>query len=492
MLCYHFMMEWKFYGRQTELEKLKAILGRERWFFAKITGRRRIGKTRLIQQALLETGHRSVFYLQIPDSAPSGVIAAVRDAAETFHLDPKYQLPTDLISFSKFVSVLVRNNFIVVLDEFQYFNRPKLRDFCSYLQFEVDTISTQPAKATGGLFVLGSIHTEMMAILEDRSAPLYNRITDEVSITHWEISSLLELFREFEIDDPLEILFYWNLFEGVPKFYRDCFEQNVLGANRDEVIRKMFFESSSPLKTEAENWFMKELHGRYDTILKYIARNSGCTHSDLIDHIRSTSQESEEQVGGHLQILQDKYKIIERKLPIFAPTKARKGRYYIADNFLRSWLGALSSPVAAMNFSPLRGLIEQAKQKLQKLEGHGLEKLVALIYEERSRKGLPGFSLSRRIEGFWDRSDIEIDLIAINESEQKIRFGSCKRSGDKVVEAISSLKQCSQKFLRKFPKYKNWNIEYAVIAPKISAEIRPLIAKQNVIPEDFSDLFKGL
>ncbi|MFN8790511.1 MAG: DUF234 domain-containing protein [Bdellovibrionales bacterium] len=332
----------------------------------------------------------------------------------------------------------------------------------------------------------------MMAVLEDRGAPLYNRITDEIHVDHWEMASLLELFREFEIHDPYQVLFYWNLFEGVPKFYRDCFEQDVIRTNRKVVLEKMFFESSSPLRTEADNWFLKELHGRYDTILKYVARNSGCTHSDLLSHLRSISQESDEQVGGHLQILQDKYKIIEKKLPIFSPAKARKGRYYISDNFLRSWLGALAAQVSALNFKPPKTLIELADQKLQALEGYGLEKMVALVYEERSRNGLAGFSLSQKVEGFWDRSNIEIDLVAMNEAEKIIRFGGCKRSDDKLVPSVRSLKECAQKFLKAFPAYNSWKSEFVAIAPSLSTDQRKRLKDLNVIAEDFSDLFSGL
>lgn len=43
---------WSFYGRRTELGQLQAILARRRWFFLQISGRRRIGKTTLIQEAL--------------------------------------------------------------------------------------------------------------------------------------------------------------------------------------------------------------------------------------------------------------------------------------------------------------------------------------------------------------------------------------------------------------------------------------------------------
>lgn len=77
------MTEWKFYGRQEQLAELDRMLGRQRWFFAKVTGRRRIGKTTLIQRAIQDIGsNQPVFYVQVPDSAPAGVISAVNDALE--------------------------------------------------------------------------------------------------------------------------------------------------------------------------------------------------------------------------------------------------------------------------------------------------------------------------------------------------------------------------------------------------------------------------
>jgi AAA+ ATPase superfamily predicted ATPase len=51
-------MAWGFYGRQEELSALKAIMGRQRWFFARIQGRRRIGKTLLIQNGTIGDGAR--------------------------------------------------------------------------------------------------------------------------------------------------------------------------------------------------------------------------------------------------------------------------------------------------------------------------------------------------------------------------------------------------------------------------------------------------
>ncbi len=53
------------------------------------------------------------------------------------------------------------------------------------------------------------------------------------------------------------------------------------------------------------------------------------------------------QIGGYLQTLSDRYRLIESKLPIFAKPTARRRRYYLSDNFLESWLAAIAPSVAA-------------------------------------------------------------------------------------------------------------------------------------------------
>jgi hypothetical protein len=89
----------------------------------------------------------------------------------------------------------------------------------------------------------------MFALLEDRTAPLYNRVTDTINLTHLDIASVLSILADHAEPSPQRLLFLRNLFEGVPKFYRDCFEQNVLAADRQTLLRRIFFESSSPTST---------------------------------------------------------------------------------------------------------------------------------------------------------------------------------------------------------------------------------------------------
>jgi len=484
---------WGFYGRGQERAQLEAILRRKRWFFARITGRRRIGKTTLVQEALRAVGPRDTMYVQIPDSAPAGILSAFADAMDTFDIDvARFPRPTSLLEMAQAIGDMARAGFIVALDEFQYFAREKLHEFTSHLQAVVDALSRDAAAVPGGLFVLGSLHTELVALLDDRSAPLYNRTTDQIELDHLDIASVLAILREHADTSPERLLFLWNLFEGVPKFYRDCFEQGVLAEDRKTLLEQMFFRSSSPLRTEADNWFLSELRGRYDVVLKYVARNPGCSNRDIESYVRDTSKQSSEQVGGYLKILVEKYRLLEKRLPAFARDNALKGRYYVCDNFLRSWLAALGPSVAAVNFRPVDPLITQADVRLQDVEGFGLERIVATLYEERSRKALGDFPLSRRIEGFWDRRETEIDLVAIDEDGQRIRFGTCKRSADRLARNLATTDGHIERFLAEEPRYRAWTVEKVAIAPLLEPPVRDAIRAAGYEPQDLVDLTAGL
>ena len=488
------MADWKFYGRKEQLADLERMLDRKRWFFAKVTGRRRIGKTTLIQQAIQELGNKQpLLYVQIPDSEPAGVLSAMNDALETFQVPTnRHPRPHDLLQLAKLLESMAEGGYILILDEFQYFNRKGYEEFCSHLQATVDRLAAKAEKDSGGLIVLGSIHTEMMALLEDRTAPLYNRVTDTIDITHLDIGSILSILQDHAAPTPERLLFLWNLFEGVPKFYRDCYEQGVLAADRKALLRRIFFESSSPLRSEADNWFLRELRGRYDVILKFVARNPGRMHYELVKAIREASGSPDTQIGGYLKVLIERFGLIERKLPVFARPEAKRGRYYVTDNFLRSWLAALANPVSAIAFRPLNELIDEADQRLADVEGGALEKLAGQLYEERSRKGIGDFPITRRVQGFWDKADTEIDLVAVNDATESIRFGSCKRSPKKLLSDINNFKQHVERFLKTKSEYQGWTKQYAGISPALDAEQRAILTNHDIIPQDLNDLTFGL
>lgn len=193
-----------------------------------------------------------------------------------------------------------------------------------------------------------------------------------------------------------------------------------------------------------------------------------------------------------MKVLIERFGLIERKLPILAKSEAKRSRYYITDNFLRSWLSALANPVSAIAFRPLNELIVEADQRLADAEGGSLEKLAGQLYEERSRKGIGDFPLTHRVQGYWDKADTEIDLVAVNENARTIRFGSCKRSPAKLIADVNNFKHHVDKFLAAMPKYQNWIQQYVGIAPVLKANERAKLTRHGLIPQDLNDLTAGL
>jgi hypothetical protein len=291
------------------------------------------------------------------------------------------------------------------------------------------------------------------------------------------------------------------LFEGVPKFYRDCFDQGVLVPSQNhriETLRKMFFEGSSPLKDEADNWFLRELRGRYDTVLTLLARRGPLSHGQLKGDYDRTGPGQENQLAGYLKILIEKYGMVERLQPILSSDKQRNARYVIADNFLSSWLAAIQRNVRLARIRPIEEAVAKADLSLRTHEGFAFEKLVRQITQECSRKGVGDFALTQFVTGYWnkaDGSDIEIDMIALDETSRRIRFGSCKRSASAHdPAALQQFAVHAARFLatKAGAPYRDWTIERALYAPAFPPAERQAFSAKGFVCVDLNEFEKWL
>lgn len=501
-------MTWKFYGRNTELDSLRNLLARQQWFFCAISGRRRIGKTSLIRQALqtLPEATKAV-YLQVPDSDERDVVAVFADALRATAPEPLPDAaqPQNLRRFAdmaKAIGALCRNGWVVILDEFQYFNRKSLSAFTSLLQAEVDQLT---GSRQGGMFVLGSLHTEMTALLEDRSSPLYARVTDRMALDHWDFNTLFQVFEDQGVTQPEDWLSLWGLFEGVPKFYRDCSHQNVFasadaaatepGSLGPKAVQALFFSASAPLAEEAGTWFMRELRGASVSILRLLAQQQPCTHQQFSEAYRQTTGD-DKPIANYLTSLIDRYRLIERQHPVFAQTTGtRQARYQISDNFLAAWLAAIEPGVQAARVQPLERALGIAAQKLATHEGHVFERMVRKLMAEASRRAVGDFALTDIVTGYWNRPReatrlIEIDIVALNETDGTVRFGTCKRSAQKHDAAsLAKTEQHIQDFLATSTgkRFKGWTQQRAAYAPRFTPEQRQTLAARGWTTVDLTD-----
>ncbi len=442
-----------------------------------------------------------VFYFQVPDSDETGVVQSFQDALEDIGAAPAGETREVISSFrdmAAMIGIQCGLGVTVVIDEFQYFHRQSLSPFTSYLQEVVDGLRDT---SRGGLFVLGSIHTEMTAILEDHASPLFNRVTHRIEVSHWDFATLVEMFRAHGITDPRHWLFLWSLFEGVPKFYRDCFDQGVLGPRNDyrgDTLRRLFFEGSSPLRDEAHNWFLRELRGRYDSVLKILARLGPCSHGQLVAEYAGIGGGNEKQLASYLRTLIDRYQMVEKRRPIFSGGRSRKARYRIADNFLASWLSSLSRAVQMARIQPVATAVQKADAGLKVQEGVAFEKMIRLLTQECSRKGLGDFALTEMVDGYWnkaDASDIEIDLVALNGDDQVVRFGSCKRSARRHhAAALTGFSEHVARFLatKEGRRLTAWRVEKVLYAPVFSDQEKHEHAARGFACRDLGDFARIL
>lgn len=477
------MNNWQFYGRRTTLTQLRERLKRSEWFFCRIQGRRRIGKTTLLRE--LSRGNpklaERLFYIQIPNSSQTDVANQFSRALHDFPSETAQSLADQVIDFAsmaKAIATLNRAGIVVVLDEFQYFTSPQLAAFNSFLQAEVDVLRDTTG---GGLFVLGSLQAEMGALLDDKAAPLYGRLTHSFRLDHWDFEDLLDVYHSHGMHDPYQWLVLWTYFEGVPKYYRDAHSLGLFDVPadklRDELITRLFLTEGSPLAEEADIAFLRELRGQLLAILNFVAEHPGRGHNELVATLTSPV-ETGHSLGAQLKKLVDNYQMIDRRHPVFSGGQSRNARYYIADNFLQAWIAVIRQARDTARMQPLERVLEKAKPRSETLEGVAFEKLIKQLHIECSQKGVGNFPLTSIEVGFWNRARsadrlIEIDVVALNADDKRVRFGSCKRN---VAAHTNNSLVLFERHIAGFMasiegrKLADWKVEKVLFSPKFSKQ----------------------
>lgn len=497
------MSDWDFYGRAEPLAELRRIVESGRWFFCRIEGRRRIGKTSLLGELSKRDAGLAdrLVYMQVPDSDERDVAYTFAQSLGSSEQEDTRALAAGVVNFATMAAAigqLCTAGYIVVLDEFQYFTRSKLHPFNSFLQAQVDKLRGAQLKH-GGLFVLGSLQSEMNALLNDKGAPLYGRVTSQIPLEHWDFEDLLSMFASQGVRRPEQWLTLWTFFEGVPKFYHDAYEQELFAVAApemsSELLRRMFLRSSSPLSEEADTWFLRELRGKAVSILHFLADHAGCSHAEIVSALKD--EDETHALGTHIARLVERYRMVDKLQPVFSESKSRNARYYVADNFLQAWLAVAKPAREAARLRPLDRAIAPALRRLETLEGFAFEKLVRGLHLEASRKGKGDFELSQLQLGYWNRprdvsKAIEIDLVALDEPNKRVRFGCCKRSSS--AHDLPVFERHVAAFLQTsgHRHLAGWDREMVLFSPVFSEVQRQHYQAQGYMTRDlvdYADLF---
>lgn len=434
----------KFFDREREIEYLR----QERKLAEKVarmtvvTGRRRVGKTQLIQKAFED---EPCIYLLVTRRAET-------DQCADFIEKIKDVLPISLygrgIRFGTLFKVLMeescRRSFTLVIDELQEFWKIDEGIF-GEIQEHWDRYHSE---SKINFVTCGSVNTLMNKIFFNEGQALYGRSTSKVQVEPFSLPVLKDILTTYNSKwNADDLLALWTFTGGVARYVEELMDRGYV--TREAMINGVLDEHSyffDEGKSVLVQEFGKE-YGVYFSILSAIAR--GITSRNEIEQLVGTS------VGGYLMRLETDYGLIRRHQPILEKSTNKSSRYHITDNFFAFWFRFVfrnADLIELKRFDVLQSILQRDYETFSglALEGYFKKKF---IEEQRYT----------HIGAWWDRhGENEIDLVCDDELSGKLDFYEVKRERSRIN--LEVLRKKADVFLKKNPQLNERKISYCELS----------------------------
>jgi uncharacterized protein len=303
----------RFINRDQELNALTRWWNRPGASMGLLWGRRRVGKTALMNE--FARGRRAVFHTASA-RPPQEELAALARAAQ---LD---RTPVDWAeALERIAATARRERLLLVLDEF-----PELVAVTPQLPSVLRAFWDRARGATRlKLMLCGSAVRTMEAIQEERSA-LYGRLDLRLLVHPFRPHETAALLDELE---PAERALVWGICGGVPLYLEWWDQEESVRDNLAELVCTpgglLLTEGQLVLATEAEAGLLPQ------QVLRAIALGR-TRHNEIADDVRADPTRTLERLV--------ELRLVERLVPVTEdPRRTRRRVYRIADNFLAFWLG---------------------------------------------------------------------------------------------------------------------------------------------------------
>ncbi len=311
----------RFIGRERELAVLEELSRSGRAELFVLYGRRRVGKTELLQQ--FTGGRRSVYFLaaQVRD----------RDNLRAFREAMRDALDDPLIDSVEFVDWPAALSFaaeragkerlVIVLDEFPYLCEAN-KGMPSLIQKFWD----QRGKRSSLMLVLCGSQVSFMEreVLAERS-PLFGRRTGQRRLEPLLPPEAIAFYPQWSVADRLTA---YGILGGMPAYLRRFDDAVPLAQN---VMRELL-RPEGYLFEEVQFLLRNELQSptTYNSILAAVAAGS-----ERMGDIALAVGVDSTTAGKYLSVLRE-LGLVEREIPLTDPDplRSRRGRYRIADRFL--------------------------------------------------------------------------------------------------------------------------------------------------------------
>ncbi|SDI56865.1 hypothetical protein SAMN05421493_11837 [Pseudobutyrivibrio sp. 49] len=423
-----------FIDRIDEMATLENEYTRDSASFVVIYGRRRVGKTTLINHFC--ENKKAIYFLATEENESENRNAFKELVAETFN--NSLLASASLDSWAPIFNIIAdesRNERIVlVMDEFQNLGKAN-KAFPSVMQKIWDEILS---KSNVMLILCGSLINMMTSQVLNYDSPLYGRRTAQIKLKQIDFSYYHEFDESLSMEEQIQ---QYAVTGGVPK-YIELFDKKK---DIYKSIKENILATGSFLYAEPEFLLQKEVSevGSYFSILKTIAAGN-----HKLSKIASALGVSQSNLTNYLKTLID-LDIVEREVPITEenPEKSKMGLYRIKDNFISFWFKFVY---------PNRSMLESGHPEYveNKIRNNFIDNHVSYIYEDVCREDIwnllsEGISFNRSGR-WWGSKDVEIDIVAYDSTGNDIVFGECKYSKNKKgMDVLTSLQEKA--------KVVNWN-----------------------------------
>ena len=407
-----------FIGRDKELNVLDKLYKSDKFEFVVIYGRRRVGKTALINQFIGDK--KSIYFMGVESNEKQNLENFSKSIIE-FSIG--IQAETSFASFQaalEYVFKLAENERIILtIDEYPYVARSS-KSLASTLQLLIDKY-----KDTSKLMLI--LCGSSMSYMEDHvlayKAPLYGRRTAHMKILPFDFEESCRYFYNMSDEDKALI---YGIVGGTPQYLLQMSDKLSV----EENIKNTYLNPMSFLYEEPVNLLKQEVRepAIYTAIITAIA-----TGHSRMSEISTKVGEDTNVCSNYLKNLMN-LGIIQKETP-YGEKESRKSIYSIEDNMFYFWYRFVLENNSVIARGAADMVYKRIEPQLPNYMGRVFEEICMQYLWKQLLEGnspIEFVSLGR----WWGNDPIqkvqaEIDIMGEQDSESAL-FAECKWRNEKV------------------------------------------------------------
>lgn len=422
-----------FIGRERELRTLNNLYQSDKFEFVVLYGRRRVGKTALINAFI--DNKKNIYFMGVESNAKQNL---ENFSNSIFEYQTGIQADTSFSSFQAALEFVFRlaekERIILALDEYPYVARTS-KSLASTLQMLIDKY-----KDTSKLMLI--LCGSSMSYMEDHvlayKAPLYGRRTAQMKLLPFTFEETCRYLSNMSGED---LALMYGVVGGTPQYLLQVNDKQSVAEN----IKNIYLNPTSFLFEEPGNLLKQEVRepATYTAIIAAIAAGAS-RMSEISGKVGEDSSVCSLYIKNLISL-----GIVRKETP-YGEKASRKTVYSIEDNMFRFWYRF----VLENNSIIARGADELAYKRI---EPH-LSDYMGKVFEDICSQYLWKLLLSGQCPveftslGRWwgnnpmTRSQTEIDIMGEQDKNTAL-FGECKWTNEKVdLGVLETLVQRSKLF----------------------------------------------